>query len=87
MKWARRLLALVILGLLLYVGWRFASDNAAPVAVSYVLGVLEPVPVWMALLAAFGCGAGVVGAIAVYELSKARLLSRRYRKRLAVLEA
>ena len=84
---ARRLLASGILVLLLVAGWRFAAYNGTPVGIYYWIGDFSDVPLWMALIAAFGLGALTVGIWSIFKLAKMSLVARRYRKALAGLEA
>jgi uncharacterized integral membrane protein len=71
----------------LFVGvWRFVGGNAAPVPIDLLFLQLS-VPLWSALLAAFGLGALCAGASLVYELAKKSFAARRYRKQMAGLES
>ena len=87
MRMLRRLLVVGIFALLFAAVWQFVNGNRDPVAVK-----LEPlleftVPLWIALLAAFGLGALSAGASLVYELAKKSFTARRYRKQMAGLES
>jgi uncharacterized integral membrane protein len=72
---------------ILVLGWRFAGENGAEVQIRLPIGELPRVPVWQALLAAFGAGAAAMGLIGLYQLAKLRLTARRFRKTVRVLEA
>ena len=82
----RRLVPAVLGAGLLYLAWRIVTQNDAPVAVDYLLGGVE-LPVWQALLSAFVCGAFLVGLFTFYHVARTGLVVRRYRKKLASLEA
>ena len=81
------MLALAIFVGVLILGWRFASENAVPVRVHYVAGVVEGIALWKVLLAVFACGLGLSGSAWLYLVAKNRLVTRRYRKALGGLEA
>jgi len=66
--------------------WRFVGGNADPVDVDLIL-LRVPLPLWMALLGAFGLGAFSAGISLVYELAKRSFATRRYRKQVAGLES
>jgi uncharacterized integral membrane protein len=87
MQNAIRLLWVAIFVGVLVLGWRFASVNAEPVAVSYVFGAFAPMPQWLALLIAFAVGASAAGLIASYQALKRGLVMRRYRKTVRGLES
>jgi uncharacterized integral membrane protein len=79
------------LGAALFVGlfvalWRFVGGNADPVDID-LLVLRVPLPLWLALLGAFGLGALCAGASLVYSLAKRSFVTRRYRKQLAGLES
>jgi uncharacterized integral membrane protein len=78
--------AAVFVGVLV-LGWKFAAANGVPVTVSWVFGELAPVPLWLALLAAFAVGAGVALLAAFYQYARLGLVARRYRKTMRGLEA
>lgn len=73
--------------LLLVGGWRFAALNGSLVSVHYLVGEVRDVPLWLALLCACALGAGLVAAIAIYELARLGLVARRFRKAVHGLEA
>jgi uncharacterized integral membrane protein len=84
--WVKRLVPASLGAGFLYLVWRIGLDNAAVVKVGYLFGEAE-FAIWKSLLGAFLLGAGVVGVFSVYQMARAGLVSRRYRKRLARLEA
>lgn len=71
---------------LLVVGWRFPAENAAPVRIGYLFGSSGEMPLWLALLAAFGCGLVLAALLCGYRLALAALALRRYRKSVSALE-
>jgi len=81
----RVLLALVFVALFAVV-WQFVGGNQGPVSIDLVFLQLS-VPLWAALLGAFGLGALSAGASLVYELAKKSFAARRYRKQMAGLES
>ena len=85
--WGRRLLPMVVGAGLLYLGWRLATANAAPVDVDFFFGRLHDLPLWRALGTSFGLGAVLVGLFTAYQMARGGLVSRRYRKQLERLEA
>ena len=87
MRWARRLLWLALVVALLVGGWRFASRNGTAVEVDLLFVALAPTPLWTALLAAFALGVGAAGLVALWEVLRLGMLSRRYRKAMRRLEA
>jgi len=87
MRIVRRLFLLAVFVGILVLGWAFASRNAEPVAVSYVLGELPPMPVWAVVLTSFVAGAVVAGVLSLFELTKQGLVARRYRKTAEGLES
>ena len=82
----RRLLVVAVFVALFAVVWRFVGGNQAQVTIDLVFGELS-LPVWGALLGAFGLGALCAGASLVYELAKKSFTARRYRKQMAGLES
>jgi uncharacterized integral membrane protein len=87
MRVARRLLGLGLFVGALVVGWRFAGRNAAVVTVDYLLGQATEVPLWAALVGAFGLGAIGAGAVGAYQVARVQLMARRYRKKVRGLES
>jgi uncharacterized integral membrane protein len=80
MRTIRRLLALVVFVAALVLGWRFADANLEPVQVHYLLGASASVPLWMALLTAFGVGLALAGLVGLYQMARLSLTARRWRK-------
>jgi hypothetical protein len=87
MRTVRRLLALVVFVAALVLGWRFAGANLEPVRIHYLVGVLEGVALWAALLAAFGIGFALAGLGGLYQMARLSLTARRWRKVAQGLEA
>ena len=87
MRIVRRLLLAVVVVALLYVGWRFPTENSQPIRVHYVFGSIEEVPVWAALVVSFLLGAGVAGLLAFFKVTRQGLETRRYRKAARDLES
>jgi hypothetical protein len=87
MQNVRRLMALALFAGLFAVAWRFASTNAAEIPVDLILLQIPAVPVWVALLIAFGVGALAAGGSLSYEVIKKNLVARRYRKAVRGLES
>jgi uncharacterized integral membrane protein len=83
----RRVLAIAVFVGLLVAGWRFAGEHQQPVRIHYFVAERTEVPLWVALLGAFGAGAALVAATAVYQVVRLSLLARRYRKAASRLEA
>jgi len=80
-----------ILGVAVFVGlfvalWGFVGGNADPVDID-LLVLRVPLPLWLALIGAFGLGAICAGASLFYSLAKRSFATRRYRKQLAGLES
>ena len=80
MRSVRRLVAIAIFVAALVLGWKFAHANLEPVSVHYLVGVLDAVPLWAALVGAFGVGAVLVGIGALVPLARVSLTARRWRK-------
>ncbi len=87
MRWARRAVAVALFLGAVYVCVRFPAQNADAVSVDYLLGRIEGVPLWSALLGAFGAGLLLAGLVGLYQMTKLRMLARRYRKTAHGLEA
>ena len=87
MRWVRRVLVAAFFVALLVSGWRFASENSQTVTVHYLVGSLEGVTVWRALLASFALGAAASAAVGLLRGLRLRLESRRYRKAARDLES
>ncbi len=87
MRIVRRLVLLALFVGVLVLGWGFASRNAEPVAVNYVVGELPSVPLWGVILGSFAVGALVATSFSLFELAKQGLVARRYRKTAEGLES
>ncbi len=86
MRWTRRIAAVALFAAALYVSIRFPAENAEPVQIDLLIGRLEALPLWAALLGAFGLGALVSALLALFQLVKQKMLTRRYRKQAHGLE-
>jgi uncharacterized integral membrane protein len=84
---ARRLILMAVTAAVLIGGWHLATQNAQPVIVDYGVGVTTEVPLWAAMVAAFGAGALLVSLYALYRAMRAGLVARRYRVAIQGLEA
>ena len=71
----------------LYLSWKLATTNSVPVDVDFLAGRVEGVALWKLLALAFAAGGLGVGLFGAYQLARSGLVARRYRKRLASLEA
>ena len=87
MLWVRRLLVLAVFVGVLVGGWRFAAQNSETLAIDYLVGRLEGVPVWLALSATFLAGAAAASLLAFYQTARLKLTARRYRRVVNGLEA
>jgi len=87
MQTVRRLMALALFAGLFVVAWRFASTNAAEIPVDLLLFQRPGVPIWVALLTAFGIGAVSAGISLGYQVIKKNLVARRYRRTVRGLES
>ena len=87
MVWVRRVVAIALFGVALYVGLRFPAENATPVSVHYLFGQTGDHALWIVVLVAFICGGLLAGVPVFYLAAKGRLVSWRYRKALGGLEA
>jgi len=87
MQTVRRLMALALFAGLFIVTWRFASMNATEIPVDLLLLQVPAVPIWIALLTAFGIGALLAGLSLGYQVIKKNLVARRYRKTVRGLES
>ena len=83
----RRLVAAAIFAATLIAGWMFASRNGALVDVDVLVAQVPQVKLWLVLVVAFGAGAIVAGTIGMLSLTRARMVSRRYRKTVAGLQS
>ncbi|MEM7413580.1 MAG: LapA family protein [Myxococcota bacterium] len=86
MRWVRRLIGLGLIGAVMVLGWQFASENANRVAVHYLWGILE-IPIWQALIGAFGLGFAFAGLGWFFFGVRAGMVQRRYRKTVGGLES
>jgi len=87
MRSVRRVLAGGVALALGFSGWRFAALNSQDVALNYVFGEVPKVALWLALVYAFAAGFICAALFGVYQVTKQRLLARRYRKAVSGLEA
>jgi uncharacterized integral membrane protein len=87
MRVTRRVVGIALFVALLVGGWRFAADNSQTVSIHYLVGQLDGIAVWTALLIAFAAGAVLVGLLGLLGSAKLRLEARRYRKAVQGLEA
>ena len=87
MRFTRRLVGLAVFAAALVGGWRFAAENSDLISVSYLVGEFSAVPLWAALLVAFGAGMAVIGVVAMLHLARLGMTSRSYRKTAHGLEA
>jgi len=86
MRMLRRVLVVAVFVALFATVWRFVGGNEEPVSIDLLFGEWS-VPLWSALLVAFGLGALAAGLSLVWELAKKSVTARRYRKRMAGLES
>ena len=87
MQKVRVLVVLALFGGLFFVALRFSSTNATEIPVDLLLYQVPAVPIWLALLIAFGVGALAAGLSFSYEVVKKSLVARRYRKAVRGLES
>lgn len=87
MTWLRRLFGIVLFAALLVGGWRFRAGNESTVDVSFVLGSVPGVPLWLALGFAFALGALAIALPFTWWLARSGLLVRRYRRAVQKLES
>ena len=87
MVWVRRAVVIALFVAFLVGGWRFAAQNSETLAIDYLAGRFEQVPVWLALVAAFFAGAAVASLAAFWQTARLKLTARRYRKAVNGLEA
>ncbi len=87
MRISRRLLVVAAFIGLFWAAWVFTHSNDGELVVD-LLGVeTRPVPIWLALLTAFGAGMLSIGALLSWQLAKKGLVARRYRKTVIGLES
>ena len=83
----RRVLSLAVFVTVLVLGWKFAAANADEVRLDFLLGSFPAVKVWVLVAAVFTAGALTGVVVCFVEMTRLGLLSRRYRKAIARLEA
>ena len=83
----RRLLAAALFAATLIAGWLFASRNEARVDVDVLVVQVPEVKLWLVLVVAFALGLLIAGAVGMFSLARARMVSRRYRKLVAGLQS
>jgi len=71
----------------LWIGWSFRAGNASSVDLDLIWLRLEGVALWWVILMAGGAGALLAGGGVGFAWLRARLLNRRYRKRIRQLES
>jgi len=76
----------LFIGVLVF-GWRFAADHSTMVTIKFASFHESQHTLWFVLLLAVGLGALSMGLIAFVQLTRLRLLGRRYRKMIKNLEA
>ena len=86
MIWVRRLFWAALGLAILVAGWTLADRNADPIKVDWYFDHAEANG-WWVLLCAFAAGAAAASLFFMFSLARSRLVARRYRKELAVLEA
>ena len=87
MRTVRRLLAVALFAGLFMVVWMFSTRNAGEIGIDLLLLQAPAVPIWVALLSAFGIGVLTAGLSLAYQLVKKNLVARRYRKAIKGLES
>jgi len=87
MRMLRRVLLLAVFVGLFVVAWHFTRGNEGEVVINLLALESPPVPIWLALLLAFGAGAGLTAGVLSWSLAKKSLLARRYRRAVSGLES
>jgi uncharacterized membrane protein YciS (DUF1049 family) len=87
MRWVRRILLIGLLVALPVAVHLFISRHSEPIAIDYVVGRVEGVALWLALLVAFAAGVAVASLLAMLRGTRLRLEARRYRRAVRELEA
>jgi uncharacterized integral membrane protein len=87
MRLVRRLLLLAVIAGLFWVGYSFPTQNGELVAISYLFGSFEAVPIWLVVLVAFGAGVMLTGVVSMLRITRLTLETRRYRKAVTHLES
>lgn len=80
MRMLRRLLALALFAGLFWTAWMFTHGNTLELEIDLIVWRTPPVAVWVALLVAFGAGAGLSALALALPLARGSLVKRRYRK-------
>jgi len=86
MMWVRRLVLAAFVVVILVGGWTLAQRNAALVDVDGIFYHVEGAKLWLVLVCTFAAGIVVSAFFFATPLIRARMLGRRYRKELNVLE-
>lgn len=86
MIWVRRLFWAALGLAILIGGWTLADRNADPIKVDWYFDHAEANG-WVVLLGAFVAGIAIASIFFTLSLARSRLVARRYRKELGVLEA
>ena len=87
MRFVRKLVVVAVFVAVLVGGWQFAAQNSTPIQIHYLAGALDGVALWAALIGAFVVGGWLMAALGSYQVLRARMMTRRYRKLVAGLEA
>lgn len=87
MQTVRRLLAIALVGVLVWAGVQFVRLNEGPVRVDLLLTQVPSVALWLVLLVAFGSGLALAAALCLFEVMRYALVARRYRRTVARLES
>ena len=87
MRLARRVAGVVFFVAVLVFGWQFAASNSQRVAIFYLWGSIEDVPLWAVMVAAFGLGAAAVFVLGLYPYTRLGMVARRYRRTVNDLES
>lgn len=82
----RRVLTLGLFVALLASGWSFAAGNEQTIAVHYLLGTTEQVPVWLVVGVAWTSGVALAGLYLGLALLKDRVEIRRLHRAIHRLE-
>ena len=87
MRFVRKLVVVAVFVAVLVGGWQFAAQNSTPIQIHYLAGARDGVALWAALIGAFVVGGCLMAALGSYQVLRARMMTRRYRKLVAGLEA
>ena len=85
MLWLRRLVGIAFFVAVLVFGWTFASRNAEPVLIDYLIGTLDE-PRWVVVLISVVAGAALAAIVLGFQSARLALTARRYRKLASSLE-